>query len=225
MCAQKLSSPELQQPDYWSQAIRELKSRDPVMAQLIQRYPQSVLSSRGQPFYTLVRSIVGQQISVRAADSIWLRLSSLCPEMIPELVLQRNTEQLRAVGLSERKVQYIRDLAQFFISNQIAHDQNDYWQQRSDQAIIEELSSIRGIGRWTAEMFLIFTLLRPNIFPVDDIGLLRALEKAYDGLVPVQEGRLSPKQAHAIFFEQFSPWASVATWFLWRSLDLVEVIY
>lgn len=204
------------QPDYWTIATRELVQRDGVMAQLILSYPNSVMSSRGQPFYTLVRSVVGQQISVKAADSIWARFVLLVPKVTPKHVLAQSIEHLRSVGLSARKAEYIHAVAEFFVQKRVGQA---YWEQRTDDEIIEELSSIRGIGRWTAEMFLMFTLLRPNVFPVDDIGLLRGLEKNYHG------ARVTPSVARAVYFERFSPWASVATWYLWRSLDPVEVCY
>ena len=204
------------QPDYWTIATRELVQRDGVMAQLILSYPNSVMSSRGQPFYTLVRSVVGQQISVKAADSIWARFVLLVPKVTPKHVLVQSMDSLRSVGLSARKAEYIHAVAEFFVQKRVGQA---YWEQRTDNEIIEELSSIRGIGRWTAEMFLMFTLLRPNVFPVDDIGLLRGLEKNYHG------ARVTPSVARAVYFERFSPWASVATWYLWRSLDPVEVCY
>lgn len=204
------------QPDYWTIATRELAQRDGVMARLILSYPNSVMSSRGQPFYTLVRSVVGQQISVKAADSIWARFVLLVPKVTPKHVLAQSIEHLRSVGLSARKAEYIHAVAEFFVKKRVGQA---YWEQRTDDEIIEELSSIRGIGRWTAEMFLMFTLLRPNVFPVDDIGLLRGLEKNYHG------ARVTPSVARAVYFERFSPWASVATWYLWRSLDPVEVRY
>ena len=204
------------QPDYWTIATRELVQRDGVMAQLILSYPNSVMSSRGQPFYTLVRSVVGQQISVKAADSIWARFVLLVPKVTPKHVLVQSMDSLRSVGLSARKAEYIHAVAEFFVQKRVGQA---YWEQRTDDEIIEELSSIRGIGRWTAEMFLMFTLLRPNVFPVDDIGLLRGLEKNYHG------ARVTPSVARAVYFERFSPWASVATWYLWRSLDPVEVCY
>ncbi len=204
------------QPDYWTIATRELAQRDGVMARLILSYPNSVMSSRGQPFYTLVRSVVGQQISVKAADSIWARFVLLVPKVTPKHVLAQSIEHLRSVGLSARKAEYIHAVAEFFVQKRVGQA---YWEQRTDNEIIEELSSIRGIGRWTAEMFLMFTLLRPNVFPVDDIGLLRGLEKNYHG------ARVTPSVARAVYFERFSPWASVATWYLWRSLDPVEVRY
>ena len=202
--------------DYWPIATRELAQRDGVMAQLILSYPNSVMSSRGQPFYTLVRSVVGQQISVKAADSIWARFVLLVPKVTPKHVLVQSMDSLRSVGLSARKAEYIHAVAEFFVQKRVGQA---YWEQRTDNEIIEELSSIRGIGRWTAEMFLMFTLLRPNVFPVDDIGLLRGLEKNYHG------ARVTPSVARAVYFERFSPWASVATWYLWRSLDPVEVRY
>ena len=174
------------------------------------------MSSRGQPFYTLVRSVVGQQISVKAADSIWARFVLLVPKVTPKHVLVQSMDSLRSVGLSARKAEYIHAIAEFFVQKRVGQA---YWEQRTDNEIIEELSSIRGIGRWTAEMFLMFTLLRPNVFPVDDIGLLRGLEKNYHG------ARVTPSVARAVYFERFSPWASVATWYLWRSLDPVEVRY
>ena len=204
------------QPDYWTIATRELAQRDGVMARLILSYPNSVMSSRGQPFYTLVRSVVGQQISVKAADSIWARFVLLVPKVTPKHVLAQSIEHLRSVGLSARKAEYIHAVAEFFVKKRVGQA---YWARRSDLEIIEELSSVRGIGRWTAEMFLMFTLLRPNVFPVDDIGLLRGLEKNYHG------ARVTPSVARAVYFERFSPWASVATWYLWRSLDPVEVRY
>ena len=202
--------------DYWPIATRELAQRDGVMARLILSYPNSVMSSRGQPFYTLVRSVVGQQISVKAADSIWARFVLLVPKVTPKHVLVQSMDSLRSVGLSARKAEYIHAIAEFFVQKRVGQA---YWEQRTDDEIIEELSSIRGIGRWTAEMFLMFTLLRPNVFPVDDIGLLRGLEKNYHG------ARVTPSVARAVYFERFSPWASVATWYLWRSLDPVEVRY
>ena len=202
--------------DYWPIATRELAQRDGVMARLILSYPNSVMSSRGQPFYTLVRSVVGQQISVKAADSIWARFVLLVPKVTPQHVLVQSMDSLRSVGLSARKAEYIHAIAEFFVQKRVGQA---YWEQRTDNEIIEELTSIRGIGRWTAEMFLMFTLLRPNVFPVDDIGLLRGLEKNYHG------ARVTPSVARAVYFERFSPWASVATWYLWRSLDPVEVCY
>ena len=200
----------------WAIACRELSRRDPVMKELIRTFEGSRMVSRGQPFVTLVRSVVGQQISVKAADAIWARFCVLCPRITPRHVLTLTYDELRSVGLSVRKAEYIHAVAEFFDTRRVGPA---YWARRSDDEIIAELSSIRGIGRWSAEMFLMFTLLRPNVFPADDIGLLRGLEKHYG------VGRLTPAAAKHQFFEQFSPWNSVATWFLWRSLDPIEVQY
>ena len=204
-------------PDYWQQASDELARVDPVMADFVVRFGGASLASHGEPFVTLARSIVGQQISVKAADSVWARLSSALPVLNPAAVLGCDAETLRACGLSARKVEYLGDLATRFASGEI---QVGRWGTMSDAESIAELTAVRGIGVWTAEMFLMFTLLRPNVFPVDDIGLLRGLEKAYH-----IDQRLTPKQARVLYFERFSPWASVATWYLWRSLDPVEVAY
>lgn len=210
----------IQTPDYWAQASTELSARDPAMARLIRAYPDSMLNSRGAPFYTLVRSVVGQQISVKAADSIWTRLLALCPPMTPKTMLACSVEQLRMVGLSERKAQYVHHIAEFFAARRAGVA---YWARRDDETIITELTTIRGVGRWTAEIFLIFTLMRPNVFPVDDLGLLRGLEVTYPHRH--HNGRLTSKMAKEQFFDEFSPWATVATWYLWRSLDPMEVQY
>ena len=203
-------------PDYWPQAIAELSTADPVMAALIARYPNSYLKSRGRPFETLIRAIVGQQISVKAADAIWARLIAHTPIEV-EAVLTVEQTTLRNLGLSQRKAQYLHAVCAYFADNAI-HD--GYFSGRSDEDIISELSAIRGIGRWSAEMFLIFTLMRPNVFPVDDIGLLRALERHYQ-----PDQRLTPAKARNLYRNQLSPWCSVATWYLWRSLDPVEIQY
>ncbi|MBV7433553.1 DNA-3-methyladenine glycosylase [Cardiobacteriaceae bacterium TAE3-ERU3] len=186
------------------------------MASLIEAYPNSYVKSRGRPFETLIRAIVGQQISVKAADAIWARLTTHTPIEVKH-IQAINEEQLRSLGLSQRKAEYIHAVCAYFANNDI-HD--SYFTQRSDEEIITELSSIRGIGRWSAEMFLIFTLMRPNVFPVDDIGLLRALERHYH-----HDEHLTPAKARNLYRERFEPWCSVATWYLWRSLDPAEIQY
>ena len=203
-------------PEYWPQATSELSSADPVMAALIEAYPDSYVKSRGRPFETLIRAIVGQQISVKAADAIWGRLTTHTPIEV-EQVLAVEGEQLRSLGLSQRKAEYVHAVCAYFADNDI-HD--EYFAHLSDEEIIAELSSIRGIGRWSAEMFLIFTLMRPNVFPVDDIGLLRALERHYH-----HDERLTPAKARNLYRDRFEPWCSVATWYLWRSLDPAEIQY
>lgn len=203
-------------PDYWQQAAAELSANDPVMAALVRQYTGLTLVSRGDAFATLARSIVGQQISVKAADSVWARVMACLPALSPAGVLARSAEELAACGLSRRKVEYLLDLARHFESGRL--DPAD-WGQQDDETLIRELSAVRGIGRWTAEMFLIFNQLRPDVYPLDDIGLQRAVFTHYFG------GEKQTRAALADFGERWRPWRSVATWYLWRSLDPVPVAY
>jgi DNA-3-methyladenine glycosylase II len=210
-------------PTYWPKAKRALTAADPVMGSIISRYPRIALASRGDPFATLARSIVGQQISVKAADAVWARLLGACPEMTPKSILRRRATTLRACGLSERKVEYVVDLARHF---EREHIDIATLQAAGDEEVIELLCAIRGIGRWTAEMFLIFNLLRPDVLPLDDLGLLKAISLHYlDGeatdVLLKREGRLRVTELASIW----APWRSVATWYLWRSLDPVPVEY
>ncbi len=211
------------QPPYWSKAKRALAKADPVLARIIRRHPRVALASRGDALSTLARSIVGQQISVKAADAVWRRLCGACPELTPPAILRKRASTLRNCGLSERKVEYLRDLAQHFASGRV---DPRALQSMDDEAVIECLTDIRGIGRWTAEMFLIFNLLRPNVLPLDDLGLLRAVSLHYLDEMPTEhllkrEGRARVEKLAA----PWAPWRSVATWYLWRSLDPVPVEY
>ena len=190
------------------------------MARIIAEHPRVALGSRGDAFSTLARSIVGQQISVRAADAVWGRFCTTCGELTPKSVLRRRATTLRACGLSERKVEYIRDLCVHFISGRVDPSR---FGERDDEAIIAELTDIRGIGRWTAEMFLIFNLLRPNVLPLDDLGLLRAVSLHYLDGEPIV-GREGRARVESMAMD-WAPWRSVATWYLWRSLDPVPVEY
>jgi DNA-3-methyladenine glycosylase II len=203
-------------PDYWQEASTDLARDDPVMARLVDRFSGLSLISRGDPFVTLARSIVGQQISVKAADSVWSRLSLALPLLTPAEVLASDPAKLRSCGLSARKVEYLGDLARHFSSGLI---HLDYWSAMSDAQIIAELTAVRGIGVWTAEMFLIFNQLRPNVFPLDDLGLQRAIALHYFA------GERPPRKELIKIGEAFCPWRSVATWYLWRSLDPVPVEY
>ena len=203
-------------PSYWDQACRELSRADSVMGGIIKSAGAVHLISRGDAFVTLARSVVGQQISVKAAQTVWDRFSKAARTVEPLRVSRMRMTTLRACGLSERKAEYIRDLAAGFVQQRV---NPEHWPQLPDDAIIDELTSVRGIGRWTAEMFLIFNLLRPDVFPVDDIGLLRGIGVAYgDG------SKVSRSQANE-FGERWRPWRTVATWYLWRSLDPLPVEY
>lgn len=201
-------------PDYWDEACRHLARRDRVMRKLIPRFGESGLQSRGDAFTTLAQSIVGQQISVKTAQSVWDRFASLLGgdsmRMRPEAVLAAEPQTLRQLGLSARKVDYLIDLAQHFQSGAVHVRQ---WQQMDDESIIEELIAIRGIGRWTAEMFLIFHLMRPNVLPLDDLGLIKGISLSYFSGEPV-----SRAEAREVG-DAWAPYRSVATWYIWRSLD------
>jgi len=203
-------------PEYWQQASNELALGDPVMAGLVERFTGSSLISRGDPFVTLARSIVGQQISLKAADSVWARFIAVLPVIAPAQVLAAEPDALRRCGLSARKVEYVGDLARHFISGQI---HVSHWAAMSDAEIIAELTAVRGIGVWTAEMFLIFNQLRPDVFPLDDIGLQKAVALHYF------QGERPARRLLALHGERWRPWRSVATWYLWRSLDPVPVEY
>ncbi len=203
-------------PAYWNRAKRALARRDAVLARIIHDHPRIALEPRGEPFFTLARSIVGQQISVKAAASVWARLVALAPRMLPRQVLRAGYPELLACGLSRRKAEYIADLARHFIDGNLRAAE---WVQMEDEAVVAELVQVRGIGRWTAEMFLMFNLLRPDVLPLDDLGLQRAICLNYFKGRPVSL-RTMRRVAAA-----WTPWRSVATWYLWRSLDPVPVEY
>ncbi len=207
-------------PDYWDEACRHLSRRDRVMKKLIPRFGDARLESRGDAFTTLARSIVGQQISVKAAQSVWERFVALVGEpsgpVSPESVVALPVETLRTAGLSARKSEYLLDLARHFGDGSVHVAQ---WREMDDESIIAELIDIRGIGRWTAEMFLIFHLLRPNVLPLDDVGLIRGISLNYFSGEPV-----SRAEAREVG-EAWAPFRSVATWYIWRSLDPLPVSY
>lgn len=203
-------------PEYWDRATRALARRDSVLRALIKRYPGIHLQRRSDPFTTLARAIVGQQISVKAADSVWGRLSTRLLRVNPRQVVACAAEDLRACGLSGQKAAYLIDLATHFQSRRL---QPRRWQTMDDEAVIAELTAVKGIGRWTAEMFLIFHELRPDVLPLADLGLRRAVSLSYNG------GKaLAPEQIRTLA-EPWQPWRSVATWYLWHSLDPIPVEY
>ncbi len=203
-------------PEYWDDACVHLSKRCKVMKKLIKGYPEAQLRTRGDPFQTLARAIVGQQISVKAAQSVWDKTVGVVGRITPKNMLSVTPEALREAGNSRQKIAYMQDLAGHFSDGRIKPRR---WQTMADQDVIDELVEVKGIGRWTAEMFLIFYLMRPNVFPVDDIGLIRAIERHF------HEGeRLSKAEVHA-YAARWAPWNTVATWYLWRSLDPIPVEY
>jgi DNA-3-methyladenine glycosylase II len=203
-------------PEYWVEACRHLARKDRVMKRLIPQFGNASLQSRGDAFTTLARSIVGQQISVKAAQTVWDRFVKLPKRMNAANVLKLQVDDMRAAGLSARKIEYLVDLALHFDSGAI---HAGAWPEMTDEEIIVELVSIRGIGRWTAEMFLIFHLMRPNVLPLDDIGLLNGISKNYFSGDPVS--RSDAREVAAAW----APYCSVATWYIWRSLDPLPVEY
>jgi DNA-3-methyladenine glycosylase II len=203
-------------PDYWDEACRYLAKKDRVLKRIIPQFGDACLQSRGDAFTTLARSIVGQQISVKAAQTVWDRFAKLPRKMSAGNVLKLKVDDMQAAGLSARKIEYLVDLALHFDSGAI---HVDAWRAMSDEEIIAELVGIRGIGRWTAEMFLIFHLMRPNILPLDDIGLINGISRNYFSGDPVS--RSDAREVAAAW----TPYCSVATWYIWRSLDPLPVDY
>jgi DNA-3-methyladenine glycosylase II len=207
-------------PDYWEAAGKTLARRDPVLRRLRSQYPELSLRRRADAFTTLARAITGQQISVKAAQTIWSRVviatDGQPTRLAAPAIVALAPDALRRCGLSQRKTEYIRDLAARFIDGQLRPRR---WQRMDDEAVIAELVAVKGIGRWTAEMFLMFNLLRPDILPVDDIGLQNAVALHYN------DGERLAISDLRIIAEAWAPWRSVATFYLWRSLDPIPVKY
>jgi DNA-3-methyladenine glycosylase II len=196
-------------PAYWPEAKAHLARRDKVLRKLIRKFPDADIESRGDAFQALARSIVGQQISVKAAQSIWLRFVDAAGEMKPASVVELPVEVMRGCGLSAAKTLYLKDLATHFDTGAVKPRR---WARMDDEAIIEDLVRVKGVGRWTAEMFLMFHLMRPNVLPVDDLGLRRAMERAYNDGEPLTRDEMRELGGC------WAPWSSVATWYLWRSI-------
>ncbi|MBW0447461.1 DNA-3-methyladenine glycosylase family protein [Paraburkholderia phenoliruptrix] len=209
-------TPEATRPDYWDKACADLVKRDRILKKLIPKFGPVHLLSRGDPFVTLARSVVGQQISVASAQAVWAKVAAACPKLVPQQFIKLGQEKLTACGLSKRKAEYVLDLAQHFVSGALHVGK---WRSMEDEAVIAELTQIRGIGRWTAEMFLIFNLSRPDVLPLDDLGLIRAISVNYFSGEPVTRSEAREVAAN------WEPWRTVATWYMWRSLDPLPVDY
>jgi DNA-3-methyladenine glycosylase II len=203
-------------PAYWQRATRELSRRDPVLRKIVREVPGSALRSRGDAFLTLARSIVGQQISVKAADSVWKKLTGALPAVTPHVVYKYDVDLLRACGLSRGKIVYLQDLSYHFLEKKLLPEQ---WDEMNDEELVTELTRVKGIGRWTAEMFMIFHLMRPNVFPIADLGLRRAIGLHYNNGKSVSQRKVAQIE------KNWQPWRSVATWYMWRSLDPIAVEY
>lgn len=203
-------------PDYWEDAKAHLSRHDKTLKRLIAAYEGEALALKGDAFATLARSIVGQQISVKAADTVWGRFVGVVGRVTPAKVLAATSEELRGCGLSASKAVYMHALATHFRENKALIKR---WPEMTDAEIIKELTSIKGIGVWTAEMFLLFALGRPDVFPLLDIGMLKAIYMHYN------KGEKLEKKAVIALGERWRPYRSVATWYLWRALDPVPVAY
>lgn len=202
-------------PEWWGPAKLELANKDVLLKSLIEEFEEPRLSSRGDLFATLIKSIVGQQISVIAASAVWSRLFDLVGEVNPESILAKTHEELRQVGLSNRKVEYIVGIAEAWTEGLSEID----WEQMSDEEVVQELVKLRGVGRWTVQMLLIFALLRQDVFPIDDIGLIRGMEKLYNSGNPLETSELYE------ISEKWIPYRTMGVWYIWRSIDPEPVEY
>lgn len=203
-------------PEYWTKAKAALKKRDATLKKIIESYHGEAMQLRGDPFFTLARSITGQQISVKAADSVWAKLMAASGKMVPEKIAMMEALELRACGLSERKVIYLHGLANHFLENK---QRIKEWPKLPDDEIIKELVALHGIGRWTAGMFLMFGLGRPDVFPLDDLGLLKGIYRHYN------KGKPLPLKKIIAIGENWRPYRSMGTWYMWRVLDPLPVAY
>jgi|TARA_Y100000748_G_scaffold244323_1_gene208660 DNA-3-methyladenine glycosylase II len=201
-------------PEYWDTAKKELSRKDDVLHEIINQFDDLELVSRGDLFYTLIRSVIGQQISVKAASTVWSRFCERIGDIEPDNILSADIEELRSCGLSQRKAEYVTGISESW---------SDYdsleWKEMSDEEIIQELIKLRGVGKWTAEMILIFTMLRPDVFPIGDIGMIRGIEKSYNS-----GERMSREELYAVS-EKWKPWRTVACCFMWRTVDPEPVEY
>ena len=197
-------------PSYWSQAVVELADRDATLAHLITQARHTRLQRRRDAFGALARAIVGQQISTQAARSVWTRLTGCVTSFAPNTIAAADQVILCGAGLSKQKVRYLQDLASHFATGSLAPGR---WRSMDDESVVADLMRVKGIGRWTAEMFLIFHLQRPDVLPVGDLGLQKAMSAHYNRGRPLTEKRLRRLAG------PWAPWRTVATWYLWRSLD------
>ena len=204
-------------PSYWHRAKKILSKRDPVLKKIIKRYKKGFLTTRDKPFFSLCRTIIGQQISTRAADSIWAKFEKKCKKNItPKMVLKLSSKNLKTAGLSRQKVSYLKNIAKNF--NTKSFDVKKL-KTMNDEESINYITKLKGLGVWSAEMFLMFNLNRPNIFPVKDIGLLRAISKNYKTSYPPSKTFLNK------ISKLHTGYRSVFTWYMWRSIDPTDVEY
>ena len=202
-------------PEWWDSAKQAISTSDSLLIDVIEEFEEPSLRSRGDLFATLIKSIVGQQISVVAASAIWSRFEDIVGEVTPESILTKTHQEIKEVGLSNRKVEYIVGIAQSWIDGFGEID----WEIMSDEEVIEELVKLRGVGRWTVEMLLIFALLRKDVFPIDDIGLIRGMEKLYNNGHTLEQSQLYE------ISDNWKPYRTLGVWYIWRSIDPEPVEY
>lgn len=201
-------------PPYWQEAVSFLYQQDKIISQLITAYPQQTLQhTHHNPFKTLVKAVIGQQISVKAATAIYDRLSTRLTTISPHHFLQLSESQLRECGLSRQKIEYLGNIASAFMDRILTAEQ---WHEMDDEQVIKQLTQIKGIGQWTAQMFLIFYLQRSDVFPLKDIGLVNIIKQHY--------GNLSISEMIKLV-ERWQPYRTVAVWYLWLSWDGVAIHY
>jgi len=209
-------SKKLLTPDYWEDGKAALRKRDKTLKAIIDAYEGDTMRLRGEPFYTLARAIIGQQISVKAADSVWAKLVAVVGKITPDIIGNADAVLLRSCGLSASKVIYLHALANHFLENK---KRIKSLPDMTDDEAIAELTSIKGIGRWTAEMFLIFSLGRPDVFPLADLGLIKGIQRHYN------KSEKMPLPDIIAIGERWRPFRSIGTWYMWRALDPVPVAY
>ena len=207
----------MKNPDYWQDSLQYLTSADKTLGDVISQHKDYSITSRGEAYETLLRAIVGQQISVKAAASVWNKIVDLIKIIEPNKILSTNKEKLKLCGLSKQKTQYILNISEHFKINNIIDD--TYWEERTYLSVYEELITIKGIGPWTAEMFGMFYLLEKDIFPLKDVGILRAMYQLYNNGERIDIDKIVK------ISDTWKPYRSVACWFLWRSIDSEEVLY
>ena len=203
-------------PKYWNKGKIHLSNKDKVLKKLIQTYRNEYLNLNSNYFHSLINSIIGQQISVSAADSMKTKFFKLKRNITPQTVSKLRTSDLRKCGLSRQKILYIRNISKFFLQNKnfIKNINNS-----SEEEIYNNLIEIKGVGNWTIHMFLMFSYGSSNIFPTGDLGFLKAISKLYKVKLPISERKLQ------LLYKKWSPYSSQATWYLWRSLDPIPVNY
>ncbi len=206
----------MKKPNFWEKAKKHLILNDKELGKIIRQYPKDFLFTKSDPFYTLSRSIIGQQISVKAAQAVWEKYENKLKNVTPKNTLSMHYMTLKSCGLSRQKISYLKSLSKAFNEQRINPNK---WNNYTDEQIIDELTLIKGIGRLTAEMFLIFNLCRPDIFPLDDLGLIKGICNCYNLNYPITK-------EHALKLSlKWKPYRSVATWYFWRSLDPIPVEY